>query len=251
MPSASCDATAQNSLFAATRWTLIRRAAETQIATAESTSALSELCRIYWRPVYLFLRWQGVPEHDAQDFTQGFFAQLLTSRSYANADQTKGRFRSFLLGALKHFRADARDREHAAKRGGGLAPVRLDEAAIAEAEAQAARSDTRGSDREYDREWAAALMRQVMERLEQESRLAGKNALFRELRSHLTISAHDAASYEELAARVGRPVVTLRSDVARLRARYRAILREEVRGTVGDPKEVDEELQHLRQALAA
>jgi RNA polymerase sigma-70 factor (ECF subfamily) len=132
-----------------------------------------------------------------------------------------------------------------------LAPVQLDDAAIAEAEAQAARSDGRGSDREYDREWATALLRQVMVRLEQESRLAGKNALFRELRSYLTNNAQDAAPYEELAARLARPAVTLRSDVARLRARYRMILREEVRGTVADPKDVDEELQYLRQALAA
>ena len=241
----------RDGLFAATRWTLIREAAATRTPTAQSLSALSELCNIYWRPVYLFLRRQGMSSHDAEDVTQGFFTELLSSRFYANADQAKGRFRSFLLGALKHFRADALDRERSIKRGGGWTPVRLDVAAIAEAEAQAARSGHHGSDREYDREWAEALMRQVMARLEHESRLAGNGALFRELRSHLTMNAQDAAPYAELAARLSRSAVTLRSDVARLRARYRAILREEVRGTVADPKDVDEELQHLRQALVA
>ena len=214
-------------------------------------SALSELCSIYWQPVYVFLRRQGVSQHDAQDFTQGFFAQLLASRSYANAHQAKGRFRSFLLGALKYFLADVRDRESAQKRGGGVAPVVLDEAAISQAEAQAARSDSWSADVLFDREWAAGLLRHVMGRLEQESRLAAKEALFRELRSHLSVSTDEAVSYEELSIRLGRPAVTLRSDVARLRARYRAILREEIRETVSEENEVDQELQHLRQAMSA
>ncbi len=251
MTGAMQEETPRSPLFAATRWTLIRRAAETQAPTSQSMGALSELCTIYWRPVYLFLRRQGISQHDAQDFTQGFFAQLLASRSYANADQAKGRFRSFLLGALKHFLADARDHAHAKKRGGGLAPVHLDEAAIAEAEAQAARADDSGAERVYEREWAAALLRRVMDRLDLESKIAGKAALFQELRSHLAVGENDAVPYEELAARLGRPATTLRSDVARLRGRYRAILREEIRGTVNEASEVDEELHHLRHALTS
>jgi RNA polymerase sigma-70 factor (ECF subfamily) len=128
-------------LFASTRWTIIRDAGASQVSPSQSLNALSELCGIYWRPVYLFLRRQGSTQHDAQDLTQGFFADLIESRAYKRADQAKGRFRSFLLGTLKHFVADARDRERAQKRGGGIAPVQLDEAAISQAEAQAARSD--------------------------------------------------------------------------------------------------------------
>jgi RNA polymerase sigma-70 factor (ECF subfamily) len=247
--SGPADDTARDGLFTATRWTLIRRAAETQASTRGSHAALSELCSIYWRPVYLFLRRQGVSQHDAQDFTQGFFAQLLASRSFANASEEKGRFRTFLLGALKHFRADAYDHAHAAKRGGGLSLLHLDEAAIAQAEAQALRSGQRQPDRVYEREWAAALLRQVMERLEQECRLAGKGALFHELRSHLAVGEGENLPYDELAARLGRPATTLRSDVARLRTRYRAILREEVRGTLSDAADVDEELRYLRQVI--
>lgn len=251
MPASLSDATTRDGLFASTRWTVIRGAAESQVATRQSLSALSELCSIYWRPVYLFLRRQGISPHDAQDLTQGFFADLIENRAYARADEAKGRFRSFLLGALKHFLSDTRDRERAQKRGGGITPVVLDEAAISQAEAQAARADGWGADVLFEREWAAGLLRQVMDRLEKESRLAGKDALFRELRSHLAVGTDNAVSYEELSTRLRRPAATLRSDVARLRARYRAILRGEIRGTVSEETEVDEELQHLRHAMTA
>jgi hypothetical protein len=146
--------------------------------------------------------------------------------------------------------ADARDRERAQKRGGGVAPVPLDEAAISEAEIQAARSDNWSADRVYEREWAAALLRQALDRLNQECILAGKGALFDGLKSHLAAGTGTAVPYEDLAATLARPAVTLRSDVARLRSRYRVILREEVSGTVLDSSEVDEELRHLCQVLA-
>ena len=103
----------------------------------------------------------------------------------------------------------------------------------------------------FEREWAASLLRQALDRLAQEYAVAGKDALFEALKVHLTGGPTAAVPYEEMAKRLGRVATTLRSDVARLRARYRAILREEVRGTVLDPNEVDEELRHLRQAMAA
>src|SRR5262252_5157044 len=123
----------RDSSFASTRWTVVRQAADSQTASQHALSALAELCEIYWRPVYIFLRHQGVAQHDAQDLTQGFFADLIESRSYTRADPTKGRFPSFLLGTLKHFVAHARDRDHAQKRRGAQVPVQLDEAAISEA----------------------------------------------------------------------------------------------------------------------
>jgi RNA polymerase sigma-70 factor (ECF subfamily) len=210
--------------------------------------ALSELCQIYWRPVYLFLRCQGIAQHDAEDLTQGFFADLIENRAYARADPMKGRFRSFLLGTLKHFLAHARDRDGAQKRGGGL--VRLDEAGISEAETYAVRCQNWSADGIFEREWAASLVRQALDRLAQEYELGGKGALFEALKFHLEANATAAVSYREMAERLGRPAATLRQDVARLRARYRAILREEVSGTVIDPGDVDEELRHLRQAMA-
>jgi RNA polymerase sigma-70 factor (ECF subfamily) len=175
---------------------------------------------------------------------------MIENRVYARADEMKGRFRSFLLGTLKHFWGHARDRDWAQKRGGGAMPVQLDEAAISDAEAHVGRCQNWSADGAFEREWAAALLRHALDRLAQEYAVAGKSALFDALKAHLT-GATAAVPYEEIAKRLGRPSTTLRSDVARLRARYRAILREEVSGTVIDPRDVDEELRHLRQAMAA
>jgi len=248
---AALSHTTRDSLFASTRWTVVYQAGDSKASSQDALSALSELCQIYWRSVYLFLRRQRIPQHDAEDLTQGFFADLIENRAYARADRMKGRFRSFLLGMVKHFLADARDRERAQKRGGRAVPVQLDEAAIAEVETHAALCQNWSADGVFEREWAASLLRQALDRLAQEYILAGKAALFEALKVHLTTGAAAAVPYEEMARRLGRAASTLRSDVARLRARYRAILRQEVRGTVLDPREVDEELRYLRQAMAA
>jgi RNA polymerase sigma-70 factor (ECF subfamily) len=229
----------------------VHQAADSQTASQHALSALAELCQIYWRPVYVFLRRHGIAQHDAQDLTQAFFADLIESRAYARADPTKGRFRSFLLGMLKHSIAHARDRDHAQKRGGGSVPVELDETAISEAEAYASRSNSQSTDVVFEREWAASLARQALDRLAQEYELGGKGALFEALKSRLTAGDAAAIPYEELANQLGRTAAHLRVDVTRLRARYRAILREEVSGTVIDPRDVDEELRYLRQAMNA
>jgi DNA-directed RNA polymerase specialized sigma24 family protein len=249
MPAALCNTT-RDHLFTSTRWTVVRQAADSQTSSEHALNALSELCQIYWRPVYLFLRRQGIPQHDAQDLTQSFFADLIENRTYVRADEMKGRFRSFLLGTLKHFLAHARDHDRAQKRGGRALPVQLDEAALSEAETQAACQNW-SADGVFEREWAASLLRQGLDRLAQEYVAAGKDALFEALKIHLGAGAAAVVPYEEMAKRLGRAATTLRSDVARLRARYRAILREEVSGTVIDARDVDEELRRLRQALAA
>src|SRR5215475_15262932 len=137
-------------LFASTRWSMVLEAGNSATVSAHAFNALSELCQIYWRPLYSFLRRQGCDAEDARDLIQGFFADLIESRTYAHADREKGRFRSFLLGALKHFIADARDRGQALKRGGGMTLVKLDDKAIAEAEAQIARASKWQADDIYD-----------------------------------------------------------------------------------------------------
>jgi RNA polymerase sigma-70 factor (ECF subfamily) len=228
----------------------VRQAADSQTASKHALSALTELCQIYWRPVYVFLRRQGIPQHDAQDLAQGFFADLIESRAYTRADPTKGRFRSFLLGTVKHFVAHARDHDRAQKRGGGSVPVALDEKAISEAETYASRCNHWSADGVFEREWAASLARQALDRLAQEYELGGKGAVFEALKSRLTAGEVTSISYEELAKRLGRTAAHLRVDVTRLRARYRAILREEVKGTVIHSSDVDEELRYLRQAMS-
>jgi DNA-directed RNA polymerase specialized sigma24 family protein len=251
MDAARADTTTQSGLFASTRWTMVLEAGDSSAESSQAMSALSELCRIYWRPLYLFLRHEGRTAEDAQDLTQGFFANLIETRSYARANPDKGRFRSFLLGALKHFVADARDRAHAQKRGGRIVPEQLDEKVVAELEAQVGRAAKWNADHVYEREWATSLLRQTLDRLAQECALASKGALFDYLKPYLSATGETAVPYEEMARRLHRPATTLRSDVARLRARYRAILREEVRGTVTEASDVDEELRHLCRVLLA
>jgi RNA polymerase sigma factor (sigma-70 family) len=245
------EAESRGELFASTRWTVVLEAGDSATASAHALNALSELCQIYWRPLYAFLRKHGYGSEDAQDLTQGFFAHLIKSRAYARAEEEKGRFRSFLLGALKHFIADARDHERALKRGGGMILQNLDDKAIAEAEAQIGRATKWQAEEVYDREWAASLLRQALDRLAQECAVAGKAELLGYLQPYLAVTKESTIPYEEMARRSRRPVATLRSDVARLRARYRVILREEVRGTVMEAAEVDEELRHLCRAAAA
>jgi DNA-directed RNA polymerase specialized sigma24 family protein len=236
----------RDNLFVSTRWTMVLEAGDSTAASAHALSALSELCQIYWRPLYVFLRKKGYGREDAQDLTQGFFAHLIETRGYARADREKGRFRSFLLTALKHFIADARDREHALKRGGGMILAQLDD----QAETQIERAAKWQADEVYDREWATCLVRQALGRLAQECALAGKAELFGYLMPRLVAMEESAIPYEEMARRSHLPLTTLRRERARLRARYRAILREEVRGTIRDAAKVDDELRYLCQALA-
>jgi RNA polymerase sigma-70 factor (ECF subfamily) len=250
MPAALRNAT-QDGQFASTRWTVVLDAGASAVSSARALDALSELCRIYWRPLYLFLRREGISAEDAQDLTQGFFAELIRDRSYLRADRERGRFRSFLLGGLKHFVADARDREQAQKRGGGKIREVFDETAIDEAERQVARNERWGAHLVYDHEWAETLLRQAFDRLAQERAFVGKAALFEALKSHLSPSLEEAVPYQELSARLQRPAPTLRKEVERLRARYGEILREEIGGTVSDPAEVDEELRYLCHALTS
>jgi DNA-directed RNA polymerase specialized sigma24 family protein len=251
MPATLATETTRQGLFASTRWTMVLDAAESQTPPDRALSALSELCRIYWRPIFLFLRRQGSNPDDAQDLTQGFFAHLIESRAYARADPEKGRFRSFLLGALKHFVAHARAHDRTQKRGGGMILGQLDTAAIAEADARAVSLQAWSAERVYEREWAETLLQQALDRLAEECALAGKDELFKQLNSHLSVSSEAAVPYEEMSLRLGRPITTLRSDVARLRSRYRAILREEVGGTLANASEIDAELRHLCEVLAA
>src|SRR5215472_16948822 len=126
--------------FASTRWSIVLEAGNSATVSAHAFNALSELCQTYWRPLYSFLRRQGCGPEDARDLIQGFFADLIETRAYARADRQKGRFRSFLLGTLKHFAADVHDRGRALKRGGGMIFEQLDDKTIADAEAQIGRA---------------------------------------------------------------------------------------------------------------
>jgi len=236
-------------LFASTSWTLILEAGGSE-SSDQARGALTQLCSIYWRPVYLFLRRQGHSWHDAEDLTQGFLADLIETRFHIHANRDKGRFRSFLLGALKNFVANRKDYEHAQKRGRGVDFVPLTELAEREIDEMIARSYRWNPEESYEREWAVVLLRRAIAVLDDECRLAGKGHLFHALKGYLGADGPDALPYEEISKQLSRSAVALRKDVSRFRQRYRSILREEVRQTVATEDEVDAELRHLRAVMA-
>ncbi|MEO6785801.1 MAG: sigma-70 family RNA polymerase sigma factor [Chthoniobacteraceae bacterium] len=231
--------------FDATRWSIVIAggAADSQRAHR----ALDHLCTAYWYPLYAFVRRQGYPPHDAQDLTQEFFARLLARNFLGDADPAKGRFRSFLLGALKHFLSDEWDRTHAQRRGGGQQPILLD-AESAETRYQLEPADESSAKKIYERRWALVLLDRVLARLRDEFTREGKGHVFDELKTALTGGKVPCA---QIAGRLDVKEGAVRTAVHRLRQRYRDIVRAEIAETVASPAEVSAEMQHLFAALSA
>ncbi len=227
--------------FASTRWSVILAAGESQADPELAHNALAQLCQMYWPPLYTFVRSRGYAAHDAQDLTQSFFAYLIQHRIYTRVDRQKGKFRSFLLASLKNLLADARDRVQTLKRGGGCEFLPLNEAQVEEAEClfqtHAGSEISPNEDRVFERAWAETLVSAALARLSASYGAEGKENLFAELRVFLTGGPSPVPTYEELSARLGSPASTLRSDVTRLRVKYREALREEVRRTVDSERE--------------
>ena len=246
---------ARADLFDATQWSVIVNASETQANPAGSRAALAALCRTYWPPLYAYARGRGLSVHDAQDLTQGFFAYLLEHKIYKRADREKGKFRSYLLASFKNFLADARDREQTLKRGGGREFLPLDEGKADSAESlfqthHALAHEESGSDQLFDRSWAETLVAITLGRLAAAYQAEGKEPLFQQLKGFLTVGAAPLPTYADLAAELKIAESTLRSHVTRFRARYREMLRAEVRRTVNWAAEVDEELRELLRVLS-
>ena len=241
-------------LFPSTHWSVVLAAGRSEAEPEIAGVALAELCQIYWAPLYSFVRSRGYAMEDAQDLTQSFFAYLIEHKIYARADRTKGKFRSFLLASLKNFLGHAYDREQTLKRGGSLDFLPLDDTRAKAAESlfqtHFVSAEPAGEDRVFERTWAEALVRVGLERLAAEQKAEGKHKLFEELRIFLTSSPNPLPTYDDLAVRLSLPPSTLRSHVTRLRARYRELLRAEVRRTVDTEAEVDGELHWLFRVLA-
>ncbi len=236
--------------FASTHWSVVLAAGESQAGPETARAALAQLCQIYWPPLYTFVRSRGYAVHDAQDLTQSFFAYLIEHKIYACVDRQKGRFRSFLLASLKNFLADASDRERTLKRGGGQSFLPLHEEQAKEAESLfQTHNATSSEDWIFDRSWAEALVAAGLERVSADYKGESKEKLFNELRIFLASGAEPPPTYGELAVRLRMTESTLRSDVTRLRARYREALRAEVRKTVDTEAQVDEELHELLRVL--
>ena len=244
----------RSDFFPSTHWSVVVAAGESQAEPEIAQDALAELCQTYWAPLYSFVRSRGYAMEDAQDLTQSFFAYLIEHKIYARVDRTKGKFRSFLLASLKNFLGHAYDREQTLKRGGSLDFLPLDDARAKAAESlfqtHFVSAEPAGEDRVFERTWAEALVRVGLERLAAEQKAEGKHKLFEELKIFLTSSPNPLPTYDDLAVRLGLPPSTLRSRVTRLRARYRELLRAEVRRTVDTEADVDGELHWLFRVLA-
>lgn len=234
--------------FPVTPWSWIVAARQTQ--TPEGRDALAELCRAYWYPVYGLIRRRGYAPADAADLTQDYFARLLSGRLLAEAQPGKGRFRAFLQTDCRFFLADERDRRRTIKRGGAVSWIPLDADA---AEARLSRESGEGGNPEqlFDRAWALALLDRAFERLQREEAEAGRGEAFAQLRTVL-VDGPRSVPYEQIAEALGTTVTAARSAAARLRGRYRAVLRAEIAVTLDEPSEadIDEELAELRAALA-
>jgi RNA polymerase sigma factor (sigma-70 family) len=209
--------------------------------------ALEKLCRIYWRPIYSFLKRQGIGPEEAQDMTQGFFAQLFERGSLGAVRKEKGRLRSYLLGALKYFVADEQRRAMAIKRGKGQRLIPLEEL-HANDRFDAEPADPVTAEVIYERRWALTILERVLSRLKDEYRAAGNAALFDSLKQLLP-DEPGAPSQAEIAARLGMTENAIRQAFYRFRRRYQSLLREEIANTVATPGDVEDELRHLIRVL--
>jgi DNA-directed RNA polymerase specialized sigma24 family protein len=234
----------RNSRFATTHWSRVLTAGEADPARARE--AMELLCSDYWYPLYVYVRRKGYPAADAEDLVQGFFARLLSLNSMAGVQQSRGRFRSFLLASLDHYLADEWDRSSAQRRD-VRRTISLD-AAAAETRFVMEPEEHQTPERAFERQWAMALLEAVVGRLRREYAAAGKDELFMSLRFAITADRH-TLPYTELAGQLHLAEPALRVAIHRLRRRYRELIREEIARTVASPDEVEEELHSLMAAM--
>ena len=217
-------------------------------ASAKTDTALDQLCRAYWYPLYAYVRRRGYDVPDAQDLTQAFFARLLEKRFLVAVDRSKGKFRTFLLTALEHFLAKEWRRSRTQKRGGLFNFASLDDGS-AELQYRQIPGGALAPDRLYEQQWAMTLLDQVLKKLRAEFVAAGTGAKFEELKCFLA-AERQAGGYAELAFRLRTTQGALKMTVSRMRQRYGELLRAEIASTVG-PDEVESELRALFAAVEA
>jgi RNA polymerase sigma factor (sigma-70 family) len=231
---------------ATTRWSLILAA--TGEGTPEADEALASLCQMYWYPVYAFIRRQERNADAAADLTQEFFARLLEKHYLHDARRERGRFRAYLFAAVRHFLSNQRDHARALKRGGGVAPLPID-AETAEGRYRREAVDDVTPEKLFDRQWAIALLEQVMDRLRAEVEAAGKGAQFATLKP-LLAGEPDERSYRAIGEEAGMSEGAARVAVHRLRRRYRDLLRQEIADIVCSQEAIDAELRYLIKAVS-
>lgn len=248
MPNAPIDSStrSRHEQFVTTHWSVVMAAARGE--NLQAGAALEKLCEAYWYPLYAFVRRLGHNSHDAEDVVQGFFARCVEKNYLHSVDQAKGRFRSFLLLALKRYLAKEHEKSHARKRGGGQAVIALDGLA-AEQRYALEPAEQFSADKLYERRWALTLLEQVLSRLREEQAAAGRLEAFEQMKEFLQ-SGGRGTPHSELASRLGASEGSVKVAIHRLRRRYRELLDEEIAHTVATADEVAEERRHLRKALS-
>jgi RNA polymerase sigma-70 factor (ECF subfamily) len=237
------EAPAGSPRFATTRWSIVVAAGAGEDTAGRA--ALESLCTAYWYPLYAFERRGGTPAADAQDLVQGFFAELLEKDYLRQADRERGRFRTFLLAAFRHFASKAREKARALKRGGGRKALPLD---FEDGENRYLHEPA--DERTPERIWALTLLDETLDRLRTEHDVAGRADLFEALRGTLGSAGAAAEPYAALGARLAMSEGAVKVAVHRLRKRYREVLRALIAETVAEPADVDDEIRHLLDALA-
>jgi RNA polymerase sigma-70 factor (ECF subfamily) len=232
--------------FATTQWSLVLAAGQ-RSDDARASEALENLCRIYWYPLYAYIRRRGYTPGDAEDLTQEFFARLLARDYLARADPHAGKFRSFLLAGINNLICDERDKARRLKRGGGQKVISFDgEAADARYRLQPAEMMT--PERLFERSWVATLLERAARRLREEYASAGKAMLYDQL-TEFRLDAPGQRTYGEVAAQLGQSESAVKSAILRLRRRHHQLVREEIAQTVADPSDVDGEIRYLLRML--
>jgi RNA polymerase sigma factor (sigma-70 family) len=231
--------------FTTTHWSMVL---EAQGESPAAQEALEKLCCIYWRPIYSFVRRQGAGPEEAQDLTQGFFALLLERRDLRTVRKEKGRLRSYLLTALKHFLADEHRRTMAIKRGKGESRKLSGLEELRALEEQPA--DVLTPDQVYERRWASTLLDRVLSRLEDKYRTRGNAALFDSF-NQLLADEPGGPSQTDIAAQLGMTENAVSQAFHRFRQTYQSLLREEIAHTVATPGDIENELRYLIAVIRA
>jgi DNA-directed RNA polymerase specialized sigma24 family protein len=234
-------------VFATTRWSVVVAAGENRSEPA--SHALETLCRAYWYPIYVYVRRKGHGPDEAQDLTQGFFAELISKEHLRLADQQKGKFRTFLLAMLDYFLAREWSRDHRQKRGGRISFVSLDDPGPEE-RYRIEPADHDSPEKKFLREWALTVLKQTMSALERECEASGKGSLFREAKTLLS-GERDGAACAQIGRQLNMTEGAVRVAIHRLRQRYGQLLRHEIAQTVSGPEEVDQEMRYLLEVLSS
>ncbi|HSH15030.1 MAG TPA: sigma-70 family RNA polymerase sigma factor [Verrucomicrobiae bacterium] len=240
----STDTTVQPRWFATTRWSLVLRAGDD---SPEARQALEQLCLLYWYPLFTFARCIGHTREEAEDLTQGFFAQLLARRSLQTISRVGGRFRSFLLVAFKHFVANQSARNRTRKRGGDAPHLALDVPACGEL-IDAALNDRLTPDRLFDRAWGLVVLGRAQAALRTEYDNAGRRPVFEKLMQFLPGETANESQIDAARA-TGMTEGAFRMELHRFKQRLARAIRDEVAETIGPNGVVDQEVRSLLAAF--